>query len=296
MDFVVTLLLSTLTLFGFYALLAVGMGLIFGQLGVVNVAHGEFVMVGAFTMYAASGIPFVPRVLLAVLVGLLLGIATERLVLAGLYERGFLATLLAMWGVGIVLRETANVMFGATPASVPSPLPGNVDVLGVSYPLYRLVIAAVALVVVAIVVFVVYRTKLGLIVRATVENRTMATLLGIPPTLVITGTFAIGVTLAVLAGALQSPLLGITPTVGVAFLAPAFFAVLLGKPGSIPGAIFGAFVVAALSTVLRSTLSETLAQLVMFALLIILISVRPNGIDWKTPAWFHRTPRTVAAQ
>lgn len=110
MDLIVSLSLSTLTLFGFYALLAVGMGLIFGQLGVVNVAHGEFVMVGAFTMYAASAIPFVPRLLLAVIVGMVLGILTERLVLSDLYRRGFLATLLAMWGVGIVLREGANVL------------------------------------------------------------------------------------------------------------------------------------------------------------------------------------------
>lgn len=295
MEPLVALLLSTLTLFGFYALLAVGMGLIFGQLGVVNVAHGEFVMVGAFVMVAFDRVPFLPRLLIAVLIGLVLGIVTERLVLSNLYDRGFLATLLAMWGVGIVLRETANVVFGATPASVQAPIQANVDVLGVSYPSYRIVIAIASLAIVGALLIVMYRTKLGLIVRATVDNRAMGAVLGIRPTLVVSGTFAVGVALAVLAGAMQSPLLGITPTVGVAFLAPAFFAVLLGKPGSLPGAVFGAFVVALLSTVLRSTLNETVAQLVMFALLIVLIALRPNGIDWKTPAWLHRKPQAAVA-
>jgi branched-subunit amino acid ABC-type transport system permease component len=289
MDSMVTLLLSVLTLFGFYALLAVGMGLIFGQLGVVNVAHGEFVMVGAFVMYALAPVPFVPRVLLAVLIGLALGVITERLVLSNLYQRGFLATLLAMWGVGIVLREGANAIFGSTPASVAAPISTNIDVLGVSYPLYRIVIAAVALAVVAVVLLVAYRTKLGLTVRATVDNRAMASVLGIPPRVVITGTFAVGVTLAVLAGALQSPLLGVTPTLGASFLAPAFFAVLLGRAGSLPGSVFGALVVAFTSTVLRTYLNETLAQVVLFALFIVLVAVRPNGIDWRKPQWKLRT-------
>ncbi|MCU1442637.1 MAG: Branched-chain amino acid transport system permease protein [Cryobacterium sp.] len=293
MDALITLLLSVLTLFGFYALLAVGMGLIFGQLGVVNVAHGEFVMVGAFAMYALSAVPFVPRMFLAVLIGLVLGTITERLVLSNLYQRGFLATLLAMWGVSIVLREGANAIFGSTPASVAAPIVTNVEVLGVSYPLYRLVIAAVALAVVAVVLFVTYRTRLGLIVRATVDNRAMASVLGIPPRSVITGTFAVGVTLAVLAGALQSPLLGVTPTIGASFLAPAFFAVLLGRAGSLPGAVFGALVVAFMSTILRTYLNETLAQVVLFALFIILVAVRPNGIDWRKPQWKPRTTALV---
>lgn len=201
-----------------------------------------------------------------------------------------------MWGVSIVLREGANAIFGSTPASVQAPIQQNVEILGVSYPLYRIVIAVTALVIVAAVLLVTYRTKLGLVVRATVDNRAMASVLGIPPRLVITGTFAVGTTLAVLAGALQSPLLGVTPTIGAAFLAPAFFAVLLGRAGSLPGAVFGAFVVALLSTVLRTYLNETLAQVALFALFIVLVAVRPNGIDWKKVQWKPQTqPVQVAA-
>lgn len=285
MESLVTLLLSIVTLFGFYALLAFGLGIIFGQLGVVNVAHGEFAMVGAFLMYAMADIPFWPRLLLVVLLGLALGVVTERLVLSRLYARGFLATLLAMWGVGIVLRQGTDAIFGSTPASVAAPMSGTLGILGVQYPTYRLVMTAVALAVVGGGLLVLYRSSLGLRIRATVDNRSMASLLGIPPTLMITGTFAVGTSFAVLAGALQSPMLGVTPTVGVSFLAPAFFAVLIGRPGSLTGSIFGALVVAILSTVLRTYLNETAAQLILFALLIILIAVRPNGLTWRKPQW-----------
>ncbi len=285
MESLVSLLLSIFTLFGFYSLLAFGLGIIFGQLGVVNVAHGEFVMVGAFLMYAMAGIPFWPRLLVVVLLGLALGVITERLVLSRLYARGFLATLLAMWGVGIVLRQGADAVFGSTPASVAAPISGTLDVLGVQYPLYRLVITVIALAVVGCGLLLLYRSNLGMRIRATVDNRTMASLLGIPPTLIITGTFATGTGFAVLAGALQSPMLGVTPGVGVSFLAPAFFAVLIGRPGSLSGPIFGALVVAILSTLLRTYLNETVAQLILFALLIILIAVRPNGLSWRKPQW-----------
>jgi branched-subunit amino acid ABC-type transport system permease component len=294
LESLVTLLLSIVTLFGFYALLAFGLGIIFGQLGVVNVAHGEFAMVGAFLMYAMVDIPFWPRLLCVVVLGMALGVVTERLVLSRLYVRGFLATLLAMWGVAIVLRQGADAIFGSTPASVAAPIEGTVDVLGVQYPAYRLVITAVALAVAGLGLLILYRSSLGLRIRATVDNRTMASLLGIPPTLMVTGTFAVGTGFAVLAGALQSPMLGVTPNMGVSFLAPAFFAVLIGRPGSLPGSIFGALIVAILSTVLRTYLNETAAQLILFTLLIILIAVRPNGLSWRKPQWKIKPAATVA--
>ncbi|MGY1642607.1 branched-chain amino acid ABC transporter permease [Geodermatophilus sp. SYSU D00703] len=295
METLVSLALSVVSLFGFYALLALSLGVIFGQLGVVNVAHGEFVMVGAFTMYALDGVPFLLRVVIAVALGLVLGAVTERLVLSRLYVRGFLATLLAMWGVAIVLRQGADALFGSTPASVAAPVDGTVHVLGVAYPTYRLVATGVCLAVVVVVLLVVYRTSLGLRVRATVDNREMAGLLGIPPAAMMTGGFAIATAIAVLAGSVQSPMLGVTPAVGASFLAPAFFAVLLGRPGSLPGSVFGAFVVAVLSTFLRNYLTETVAQFVLFALLIALIAIRPNGLTWRKPPWLTRSPAPAPA-
>src|SRR3712207_5265343 len=238
-------------------------------------------MVGAYAMYALDPVPFPLRVVVAVLLGVALSLLAERAILRNLYARGMLATLLAMWGLAIVLRQLAEAVFGATPRSVGSPVQGSVDVLGVQYPAYRLVVALVSLAVVAFALFVVYRTTLGLKLRASIDNRDMAAVLGIPPRLMIAGTFAVGTTLAVLAGALQSPTLGLTPGLGVAFLAPAFFAVLVVRPGSLAGPVAGALVVALLSSVLRRYFTETLADLFFFAALVVLIAVRPAGLSWK---------------
>jgi branched-subunit amino acid ABC-type transport system permease component len=289
----VSFLLSVLTLFGFYSLLAVGLGLIFGQLNVVNVAFGDFAMAGAFVMYGLAPVPFVPRVLIALVLGGVVAWAVERL-LRPLYAQGFLATLLAMWGVGIVLRQGAEAIFGATPAAVDVPVTGTVSVLGVQYPTYRLISTAVALIIAAAILWVIYRTDLGMRLRATIDNREMAALLGIPPRLMITATFVFGTVLAVLAGALQSPQLGITPDLGVTFLAPAFFAVLVGRPGSLAGPLFGGLVVAALSTALRTWFSETTATFLFYAALIALIALRPQGLDWRKPSWTALAARRSA--
>jgi len=159
---------------------------------------------------------------------------------------------------------------------------------------YRLVVALVSLAVVAVALFVVYRTTLGLKLRASIDNRDMAAVLGIPPRLMIAGTFAVGTTLAVLAGALQSPVLGLTPGLGVAFLAPAFFAVLVVRPGSLAGPVAGALVVALLSSLLRRYFTETVADLFFFAALVVLIAVRPAGLSWRLPRWSSTRSRQVA--
>jgi branched-chain amino acid transport system permease protein/urea transport system permease protein len=291
---VVPFVLSVLTLFAFYALLALGLGLIFGQLNVVNVAFGDFAMAGAFVMYGLEPVPFLPRVLIALVLGAALAWVIEKLLLRPLYAQGFLATLLAMWGVGIVMRQGAEAIFGSTPASVAAPITGSVSVLGVQYPTYRLVATAVSLLVVAAILYVIYRTDLGMRLRATIDNREMASLLGIPPRLMITSTFVFGSILAVLAGCLQSPMLGLTPHLGVSFLAPAFFAVLVGRPGSLGGPLFGAFVVALLSNSLRGLFSETTATLLFYGALIVLIAIRPQGLNWRRPQWTVRAGRASA--
>lgn len=288
--------LSVVTLFGFYALLAWGLGLIFGQLGVVNVAHGDFAMVGAFTMYALQPVPFFLRLLIAAGVAVVLGLLAEKLLLKRLYTQGLLATLLAMWGVGIVLRQGAEAWFGTTPGSVSAPISTSINILGVQYPAYRLVATAISLAIIAVGLFIIYRTDLGLRLRASIDNREMASLLGISPSLMVTGTFVVGTVLAVVAGALQSPMLGVTPSVGVAFLAPAFFAVLVGKPGSLSGPVFGAFIVAVLETALRTFFSETVSSLLFFLALIILIAVRPQGLNWRLPSWKTTTSPAPADQ
>jgi branched-chain amino acid transport system permease protein/urea transport system permease protein len=289
----VTFALSVLTLFGFYALLAFGLGLIFGQLNVVNLAYGGFAVVGAYAVYLLDGLPFAVGVLVAVLAGGLIAAVTEWLVLRALYERGFLATLLAMWGVGILLQQAAQAKFGATAKSVGAPVDGELVIFGTQYPTYRLLAAGVSLAVVAACLLVVYRTRLGLRLRAAIENREMASLLGIPPRLMISGTFVFGSVLAVLGGALQAPLLGLTPNLGVTFLAPAFFAVLIGRLGSLSGPVFGAFVVALLSAGLQTSFSNTVSTVLFYVALIVLIGIWPQGLDLRRPTWMTLKARRL---
>lgn len=295
---IVLFLLTALTLFGFYGLLAWGLGLIFGQLGVVNVAHGDFAMVGAFTMFAFPNVPFFLRLLLSVLFAIVLGYITERYLLRKLYAKGMLATLLAMWGVGIVIRQGLEAWFGTTPGSVSPPIHASITLLGVQYPSYRLLATAISIMLIAGGLVIIYRTNLGLRLRASIDNRQMAALLGISPTVMITGTFMVGTVLAVVAGALQSPMLGVTPSVGLSFLAPAFFAVLVGKPGSLGGPILGAAIVALLQTALRTFFTETVASLLFFAILIALIALRPQGLNWRIPKWKTRkiSPQVISKQ
>lgn len=293
MEQFVVFALSVFTAFGFYALLAWGLGLIFGQLGVVNVAHGDMAMVGAFVMFALSPVPFVPRLLIALVIGLALGLVTERMLLRGLYKHGMLATLLAMWGAGIVLRQSAEAIFGPTPGSVAAPVRATIEILGAQYPAYRLISAVVSLTIVAALMIVMYRTNLGLRLRASIDNREMAAGFGIRTGTMITGTFAVGTALAVLAGALQSPMLGITPGVGLSFLAPAFFAVLLGRAGSISGPIIGALVVAVIEISLRTLLPETTASALFFVALIALIAVQQYLPNWRFTSWKPRSPQAA---
>jgi branched-chain amino acid transport system permease protein/urea transport system permease protein len=290
----VTFALSVLTLFGFYALLAFGLGLIFGQLNVVNLAYGGFAVIGAYALYVLDGLPFAVGVLVAVLAGGLIAAVTEWVVLRDLYQRGFLATLLAMWAVGILLQQAAQAEFGATAKSVRAPVDGELVIFGTQYPTYRLLAAGVSLAVVAACLLVVYRTRLGLRVRAAIENREMASLLGIPPRLMISGTFVVGSVLAVLGGALQAPLLGLTPNLGVTFLAPAFFAVLIGRLGSLSGPVFGAFVVALLSAGLQTSFSNTLSTVLFYVALIVLIGIWPQGLDLRRPTWMTLKARPCA--
>jgi branched-subunit amino acid ABC-type transport system permease component len=265
-------------------LIAFSLGLIFDQLGIINLAQGDFVMVGAYVMYAFRHEPFLVGVGAAVVVGFVLAAVLERVVMRRLYGRGFMAALLATWGIGIVLRQLANAWWTSTPRSINLPIGGSVTVLGTSYPVYRLVVMGAVVVILAAVLYVAYGTSLGLRVRACIDNLEMASVLGASPARMFMLVFVSGGVLAVLAGALVAPVIGATPTVGLSYLAPAFFAVLLGRPGTIGGPVFGAVLVALLVTTLNRYFTATVAQSLLFGALVLLIALRPEGVKWTLPS------------
>ena len=262
------------------ALVAFSLGLILGELKIVNIAQGDLMMVGAYSMYSMRALPFPLALLLTFVFGLILGLALERGILRWVYDKGFIATLLATWGIGIVLEQTAAAIFTASQKGIDEPLRGQLVVGELTYPLYRIAVIIGIVVLLAILLRVVYRSSLGLRLRASIDNVDMAAVMGISPQRTFAMVFSVATALAVLAGALVAPTLAITPTLGLSFLAPAFFAVLIAKQGSLVGPVIGAVAVELTFTLLKSYLNVTLAEAILFGLLALFIAVRPQGISW----------------
>jgi branched-subunit amino acid ABC-type transport system permease component len=262
------------------ALVSFSLGLILGELKIVNIAQGDLMMVGAYSMYALRGLPFVVALLLTVVLGLVLGLVLERGILRWVYDKGFMATLLASWGVGTVLEQGVAAIFTVSQKGVDSPLTGQLTIGDFSYPAYRVVVALGIVALLAILLLFVYRTALGLRLRASIDNVEMASVLGISPQRMFAMVFSVATALAVLAGALIAPTIAINPTLGLSFLAPAFFAVLVAKPGSLAGPIVGAMAVQAVFTLLQAGLNVTVAESALFGLLALFVVLRPQGISW----------------
>ena len=263
------------------ALVSFSLGLILGELKIVNIAQGDLMMVGAYSMYAMRALPFVVALLLTVAFGFVLGLVLERGILRWVYDKGFMATLLACWGIGTVLEQGVAAIFTVSQKGVDSPLNGQLTIGDFSYPVYRVVVAVGIVALLAILLLLVYRTTLGLRLRASIDNVEMASVLGISPQRMFAMVFSVATALAVLAGALIAPTIAINPTLGLSFLAPAFFAVLVAKPGSLAGPVLGAMAVQAVFTLLQAGLNVTVAESALFGLLALFIVLRPQGISWS---------------
>jgi branched-subunit amino acid ABC-type transport system permease component len=263
------------------ALVAFSLGLILGELKIVNVAQGDLMMVGAYCMYSLRALPFPLALLITFAFGLILGLILERAVLRWVYDKGFIATLLATWGIGIVLEQTAAAIFTVSQKGIDPPLIGQITLGELTYPTYRLAVIGGVVVLLAILLLLVYRTSLGLRLRASIDNVEMAGVMGISPQRTFAMVFSVATALAVLAGALVAPTLAITPTLGLSFLAPAFFAVLIAKQGSLAGPVIGAVAVEFTFTALQAHLNVTLAEAILFGLLALFIAIKPQGISWS---------------
>lgn len=283
----IELLLSVLTQFGLYGLLALSLALVFGASRIVNLAVGDFAAIGAFVVAATVGLPFWVSVIVALAIAAPLLAAIERGLLARLLDSP-LATMLVTWGVGMLIRQTCEVIWGATPRSVPSPVPGSLELFDGPYPVYRLVAAGIGIVVILATLVLVYRTRIGLRLRAVSDNPTMAALLGTHPVRTRTAVFVGAGLLAVLAGALYSPLLGVYPSMGLNILVPAFVALLLAKPGAFRGAVVAALLVVLLQVLLRRFLTDTLADACFYAVVLAVIAVRSTPFIRKVSTWFTR--------
>jgi urea transport system permease protein len=282
MSFAVAIGLDALNFMLALLLVTLGLVVIFGLMNVINMAHGEFFLIGAYcvVLIERAGYAFWWVLLLAPMVLTIIGLAVEELVVRHIYRR-FIDSILATWGISLALKQTVIILFGPTAQSVVSPIPGPVEILGVVYPAYRLFIMGVAVGLTGATFLLFYRTSLGLAVRGVIANRAMAASLGINTRLLDRATFAIGAALAGIAGAVMAPIMSVDPQMGVGFLIPAFLSVLVGGTGTLLGALTGSAAIAGTSVVISDVWTNVMAQVVVFSLAIVVIRLFPQGLTGR---------------
>jgi branched-subunit amino acid ABC-type transport system permease component len=262
-------------------LVTVGLSLIFGIMGIVNFAHGEFYMLGAYAAFAvvsATG-SFALALVGAAAATAVVGVLTEVYVVRPLYERDPMQVLLATFGLSIVLQEAVKLVWGASPKplSVPDWMSGSVTVLDAVLLRYWAFVVAVTTVVMVAVVYALRSTTYGLYVRAAAQDSRMLGLLGVDDRVVYTGVFAVGVGLAGLSGAVIAPLRGVMPVMGTKVIGMAFLITVLGGLGSVRGTAIGSLLVGevlTLSALVVPSYSEALA----YSLLIVVLVFRSQGL------------------
>jgi branched-chain amino acid transport system permease protein/urea transport system permease protein len=278
LDLIITIL-NSLNYILVLILVAMGLVIIFGLMRVINMAHGEFFLIGAYTVVMADriGLGFWIGLILAPIVVGLLGMAIEYICIRHLYRR-FLDTILATWGISIAIKQLIIIIFGPAGLMVNPPMPQSVNFLGVEYPAYRLFIMGVALIIILVTFYVFLRTDFGLGARSVIANRDMAASLGINTRRMYRTTFTFGSALAGLAGAVMAPLMSCDPQMGLGFFIPAFLSILVGGTGTLSGILVGGAVVGGSDSFISYLFSPVTAQIVVFSLAVVLIRIRPEGL------------------
>lgn len=285
MDALVSQLFAGLSLGSVLLLAALGLALTFGQMGVINMAHGEFMMAGAYTAFvvqkviADAGVSLLVSLVIGFLVGGLLGLILEITLISRMYTRP-LDTLLVTFGVALVLQQLARDVFGAPNVDVRAPawLSGAVPILGVGIPKTRLFILALAILCVVALALLLKLSPLGRRIRATVQNRDLAETSGISTRATDRLTFFIGSGVAGVAGVALTLLGSVGPTVGTNYIVDAFLVVVVGGIGQLKGAVIAAFGLGLLSAGFEYSTTASLAKVLLFVVIVAFLQVRPQGL------------------
>lgn len=269
-----------------YALMAIGLTMIFGLMDVVNFAHGELYMLGAFFAYsfcAIAGLNYFLSLIMGMACVMLLGLLFERIALKRLRNQNILTTVLITIGLAIFLRNTALVIWGPIPRNMPTPFGQGVITIGSIY-LTKARIFAIVMAVVAVLSMhlMLRKTKLGKAMRATFQNRQVAALVGVNIDRIYAFTFALGSGLAALAGALLGSIFIVQPEMGQLAVLKAFVVVILGGLGSFIGAICGGVILGIAESLGAGFISTGYKDAVGFVLVILILLFRPSGLFGKT--------------
>ena len=266
-------------------LIASGLTLVFGVMGILNLAHGSMYMVGAYLVWyfvAVTG-SFTVSAILSAVIALGLGILIERVLIQRLYNRNHLDQVLLTIGMIFVFNSLQSILWGNDPygVAVPDALSGSVPFTdNSSYPIYRIFAAFICIAIAAALYFVVSKTRLGMLIRAGESNREMVEALGVNIKSLYTIVFAIGVMLAAVSGIIAAPMRSIVPGMGESVLITCFVVVVIGGMGSIKGAFVGALLVGVIST-FAAVLMPTMSNMIIYIFMILVLLVQPQGLFAK---------------
>jgi urea transport system permease protein len=285
MDVVIGQLFTGLSIGSILLLAALGLSLTFGQMGVINMAHGEFIMAGSYTAYvvqqvfSTAGSSLLISLLVGFLVGGAMGVLLEVTLVQRMYHRP-LDTLLVTFGVGLILQQLARDIFGAPAVNVVAPewLSGGVDILGAVVPKTRIFILVLAVVCVAVLSVALKTTPMGRRIRAVVQNRDLAETSGISSRRTDITTFFIGSGLAGVAGVALTLIGSTSSTVGQYYLIDAFLVVVVGGLGQIKGAVIAAFALGILNSYIEYSTTASIAKVILFVIIVVFLQVRPQGL------------------
>lgn len=275
-------IITGLSIASILLLIALGLAIIYGATGVINMAHGEFVMLGAYSAWALQtylGIGLIASLVLIFLIVALLGYAIERTVIRHLYRRP-LDTILATWGIGVIAQQAIRLAVGGELRYVEMPkfLSRPVPILGVETSAFRIFILVVAVALFAITWYLMRRTRFGMKLHAITQDREIASCFGIDSQRIYSLTFAYGAGLAGLAGALVSPLKSVSPEMGTTYVVDAFMVVVLGGVESLIGTIASSGILGELTGFLAFYSNDTIAKAAVLVAIVVLIRFRPRGL------------------
>ncbi|MBN9489063.1 MAG: branched-chain amino acid ABC transporter permease [Alphaproteobacteria bacterium] len=277
----VSQMFNGLALGALLALISSGLTIIYGTLGVLNLAHGAMFMLGGYAGYVAFEATgsYIVAVAAGTLFLLVVGIVMERVVIRHFYGRPHEDQLLVTFGLGIVFVEVVRFFFSSLTKTVPAPpMMSGITSLGfMFYPTYRLAVVGIVAVALIVLYIVLYRTKLGMIVRAGIEDSLMVDSLGIDVYKVFMVVFGIGAMAAGFAGIVNAPVVSLTPDVGEAILVQTFVVVVIGGVGSFPGAVLGGLIAGEIISI-TSMIDPGYAYVMLFAAMTLVLLLRPHGL------------------
>lgn len=277
----VSQMFNGLALGALLALISSGLTIIYGTLGVLNLAHGAMFMLGGYAGYVAFEATgsYIVAVIAGTVFLLVVGVVMERVVIRHFYGRPHEDQLLVTFGLGICLVEVVRFFFSSLTKTVPAPpLMSGITSLGfMFYPTYRLAVVGIVAVALIVLYIVLYRTKLGMIVRAGIEDSVMVDSLGIDVYKVFMVVFGIGAMAAGFAGIVNAPVVSLTPDVGEAILVQTFVVVVIGGVGSFPGAVLGGLIAGEIISI-TSMIDPGYAYVMLFAAMTLVLLLRPHGL------------------